>query len=164
MPEGAPLSAPAADMNPAAAALNDPGLKAAERRIRLLMRLLGIAATGLAGVFFGWRAAFGAAAGAILAEWHLRWIGRQVDRWMIQPSTQAARNAPAVPGAALPAPAGYKKLLGWLRWLILAGVLYATLKVAWLPPLAVLAGFSSLAGGVMLEAGYLLTQYLRHNL
>ncbi len=163
MTEVSPAGGNGAETITASAALQDPGLRAAERRIRIFMRLLGIAAVGLAALFFGRRAAFGAAAGAILAEWHLRWIGRQVDRWMILPITQAAGNAGAVP-AGIPATAGYKKLLGWLRWLVLAGVLYATLKVAWLPPLAVLAGFSSLAGGVMLEAGYLLTQYLRHNL
>lgn len=151
-------------MNSASAVLSDPGLRAAERRIRIFMRLLGIAAAVLAGIFFGWRAALGAAVGAILAEWHLRWVGRQVDRWMIAPITQAAGHAGAALDAKLVATPKYKKLLGWLRWLILAGVLYAILKVALLPPLAVLAGFFSLAGGVMLEAGYLLTQYLRHHL
>lgn len=124
--------------------LKDPGLVLAERRI-VQFTLACIAATAVLGlVHWGWRAAAGVLAGGALSLVNLYWIRRVADalvRRATEPSP--AHPTPGVRGGMVRAV---------IHFALLAAVFYAILISHFLSIGAVLTGFFSVVGGIVLEA------------
>lgn len=118
--------------------------RAAERRIEYFTMAVGIAGALGAGFMWGFRAAAGFAAGAVLSWLNYRWIKSGVGG--------AAKLARAQQGAEKVAvPRGmYFKFVAQYVLLILAA--YVTLTYFVLPVASLLAGFGAVVVAVLAEA------------
>jgi hypothetical protein len=119
--------------------------QAVERRIELLIVVVTCLGAAIAGVYWGWHVAIGVAAGGALSWLNFRWLDQTVGALLGAAAGSAAGPA-SVPRWI------YARFLG--RVILLVGMLYAILKLRWLPGRAVLAGFFSLILAVILEVSY----------
>lgn len=116
---------------------------AAERRIEYWTLGLGAAAALVSLFCWEWRAALGVAVGAALSWVNYRWLKQGVATLSRLATAQADAPAPRVPKTV------YLKFFG--RYVLFLAVLYVILSRSWLPPIAVLAGFSTVIAAVVLE-------------
>jgi ATP synthase I chain len=108
------------------------------RRIRLLSAIVGAAAIAGAMFLFGWRAALGCAVGGSLAFFNLGWFKALAD------AIGGTGKAPHRGSAALLA----------IRFLLLAAVIFVTIRVFGVSILAIIAGLLVSAAAVLIELVY----------
>ena len=116
---------------------------AAERRIEFLTLGLGALAAIVTSMTWGWRPALGVAIGASLGWINYRWLKQGVATLSRLATAQVGTPAPRVPRTI------YVKFLG--RYILLIASVYAIVSTSWLPPVALLVGFSALIAAVVLE-------------
>lgn len=128
--------------------LDDPGLPAAERRV-LLFTLVCIAGAATAAILhWDMRAALGVVAGGALSLINLYWIRFLADS-LVRRAVRQAR-----PGEAPQSHSGIarRSVPAMIHFGLLALVFYAIFISHLLPIAAVLTGFFSAVGGIILEA------------
>jgi ATP synthase I chain len=123
---------------------------AIERRIEAFIAVLGVAIVAAAGALRGFRAAEGAAAGALLCWLNFRWLRQGAATVTGLGLAQAGAETVKVPKRV------HAKFFGRLVLLILA--VYVILAWIRLPATPVVCGLVVVVPAVMLELGYELTQ------
>jgi hypothetical protein len=124
-------------------ASDDAFYAAAERRIEQVTVGIGAAGALCAGMFWGMRAATGAAAGAALSWINYRWMKQGVDTLARLSKAQQRAERVRMPKSVL------LKFLGRYALLILAA--YVILAHLNLPVASVLGGFSAVVAAVLVE-------------
>jgi|SRR6185312_15815443 len=117
-----------------------------DRRIEILIPLIGLAGAIIAAIGWGWRSAAGIAVGAALCWLNFRWLRQGADGVIKLGLAQAGAEYVRVPRKT------HAKFLGRLGLLLLA--VYAILVWLRLPAVPVLCGLTVVFPAVLFGAGY----------
>lgn len=123
---------------------------AVERRIERAIAVIGIAATVVAEVGWGLRAAGGTAVGAAICWLNFRWLRQGAEGVIRLGMAQAGVENVRVPRST------HAKFLGRLALLLL--IVYAILAWLKLPAVAVLCGLGVVVPAIIFELGYEITR------